>query len=159
MGCFTGLLGEDRLVHIMPLPCTDLGRNNHVTTLPRYALVAVNWEAIMDEICRSNIMQRDNKKFAKKLDKNLAKLAKEKNKTVSKFSMQYCVDSIVLLVTVKKHFVLWIKDYFDKRGFCVLLRDDFKKNCKKDDIMHISNYPLPPCLIVTNERVTNHSNQ
>ena len=37
----------------------------------------------MDEICRSNIMQRDNKKFARKLDKSLAKLAKEKNKTVS----------------------------------------------------------------------------
>ena len=43
----------------------------------------------MDEICRSNIMQRDNKKFAKKLDKNLAKLAKEKNKTVSVLRMQY----------------------------------------------------------------------
>ena len=28
-------------------------------------------------------MQRDNKKFARKLDKSLAKLAKEKNKTVS----------------------------------------------------------------------------
>jgi len=25
--------------------------------------------------------------------------------------------------------------------------------------MHISNYPLPPCLIVTTERVTTHSNQ
>ena len=37
----------------------------------------------MDEICRSNIMQRDNKKFARKLDKSLAKLATEKNKTVS----------------------------------------------------------------------------
>jgi hypothetical protein len=37
----------------------------------------------MDEISRSNIMQRDNKKFARKLDKSLAKLAKEKNKTVS----------------------------------------------------------------------------
>ena len=47
----------------------------------------------MDEICRSNIMQRDNKKFAKKLDKNLAKLAKEKNKTVSVLRMQYCFDN------------------------------------------------------------------
>ena len=25
--------------------------------------------------------------------------------------------------------------------------------------MHISNYPLPPCLIVTTERVTNYNNQ
>jgi hypothetical protein len=45
--------------------------------------ISVNWGAIMDEICRSNIMQRDNKKFAQKLDKSLAELAKEKNKTVS----------------------------------------------------------------------------
>ena len=45
--------------------------------------ISDNWGAIIDEICRSNIMQRDNKKFARKLDKSLAKLAKEKNKTVS----------------------------------------------------------------------------
>lgn len=37
----------------------------------------------MDEICRSNIIQRDNVKFAKKLSKQLVPLAKEKNKTVS----------------------------------------------------------------------------
>ena len=36
----------------------------------------------MDEICRSNIIQRDNVKFAKKLSKQLVPLAKEKNKTV-----------------------------------------------------------------------------
>ena len=36
----------------------------------------------MDEICRSNIIQRDNVKFAKKLNKQLVPLAKEKNKTV-----------------------------------------------------------------------------
>ena len=39
----------------------------------------------MDEICRSNIIQRDNVKFAKKLNKELVVLAKEKNKTVSRF--------------------------------------------------------------------------
>ena len=38
----------------------------------------------MDEICRSNIMQRDNKQFARKLDKSLVKLAKERSKTVSR---------------------------------------------------------------------------
>ena len=37
----------------------------------------------MDEICRSNIIQRDNVKFAKKLNKELVPLAKAKNKTVS----------------------------------------------------------------------------
>ena len=38
----------------------------------------------MDEICRSNIIQRDNKKFARKLSKNLVQLAKEKNNYVSR---------------------------------------------------------------------------
>ena len=50
---------------------------------------AVNWEDIKAEICRSNIMQRDNMVFAKKLNKNLVKLAKEKNKYVSNFASDY----------------------------------------------------------------------
>ena len=37
----------------------------------------------MEEICRSNIIQRDNVKFARKLNKDLVPIAKEKNKTVS----------------------------------------------------------------------------
>ena len=43
----------------------------------------------MDEICRSNIIQRDNKKFAKKLDKGLVKLAKEKSRSVSIEWLEY----------------------------------------------------------------------
>ena len=39
---------------------------------------ADNWEDVCDEICRSNIIQRDNQKFARKLNKNLVKLAKER---------------------------------------------------------------------------------
>ena len=43
--------------------------------------------------------------------------------------------------------------------FVIFIRGDLiKKNGKKDDIMHISNYPLPPCLKVTTERVTTHKN-
>ena len=42
----------------------------------------------MDEICRSNIIQRDNVKFAKKLNKQLVPLAKEKNKTVRLCNLQ-----------------------------------------------------------------------
>ena len=39
------------------------------------------------------------------------------------------------------------------------LRNKFiKKNGKKNDIVHLSNYPHPPGLIVTAERVTNHIN-
>ena len=44
---------------------------------------SVNWEEIVEEICRSNIIQRDNVKFARKLNKDLVPIAKEKNKTVS----------------------------------------------------------------------------
>ena len=48
---------------------------------------AVNWDDIKAEICRSNIMQRDNIQFARKQSKDLVKLAKEKNKYVSTFSI------------------------------------------------------------------------
>ena len=41
-----------------------------------------NWEDILVEISSSNIVQRDNIVFARKLNKNLAKLAKEKDKEV-----------------------------------------------------------------------------
>ena len=50
--------------------------------IPLVFVISVNWDDIMDEICRSNIIQRDNVKFAKKLSKQLVPLAKEKNKTV-----------------------------------------------------------------------------
>ena len=50
----------------------------------------------MDEICRSNIIQRDNVKFAKKLNKELVPLAKEKNKTVSTISRIPCKANILL---------------------------------------------------------------
>ena len=42
----------------------------------------------MEEICRSNIIQRDNVKFARKLNKDLVPIAKEKNKTVSMMRME-----------------------------------------------------------------------
>merc|ERR1712106_232106 len=60
------LKGEDdgRLDDIlMRMPCTALW----------------NWEDIREEISNSNIVQRDNVKFAKKLNKDIAKLAKEKD--------------------------------------------------------------------------------
>ena len=89
----------------------------------------------MDEICRSNIMQRDNKKFAKKLDKNLAKLAKEKNKTVSKYSMKYTVLVVLvicfytLLVTIKKYvFYFWDKNNYDIIFCSLLLRQELLRS-------------------------------
>ena len=49
-----------------------------VYTNTLYNVFADNWEDVCDEICRSNIIQRDNQKFARKLNKNLVKLAKER---------------------------------------------------------------------------------
>eukprot|EP00092_Neocalanus_flemingeri_P057509 GFUD01068355.1.p1 GENE.GFUD01068355.1~~GFUD01068355.1.p1 ORF type:complete len:158 (-),score=44.54 GFUD01068355.1:32-505(-) len=62
MGC-TKCLSRNMLEGIMRLPCTAL----------------VNWEEIVEEISCSNIIQRDNIMFAKKLSKNLVALAKEKD--------------------------------------------------------------------------------
>ena len=41
-----------------------------------------NWDDVCDEICRSNIIQRDNQKFARKLNKDLVKVAKERSDMV-----------------------------------------------------------------------------
>ena len=43
-----------------------------------------NWAEVCEEICRSNIIQRDNLKFARKLNKDLVKLAKERSVLVSR---------------------------------------------------------------------------
>ena len=44
-------------------------------------------------------------------------------------------------------------------AYHLFIRDEFiKKNGKKNDIVHFSNSPHPPGLIVTSERVTNHIN-
>jgi len=62
MGC-SCLTGGGKLEDIMRLPCTALD----------------NWDDVCDEICRSNIIQRDNQKFARKLNKDLVKVAKERS--------------------------------------------------------------------------------
>eukprot|EP00090_Calanus_glacialis_P004985 TRINITY_DN13802_c0_g1_i1.p1 TRINITY_DN13802_c0_g1~~TRINITY_DN13802_c0_g1_i1.p1 ORF type:complete len:132 (-),score=35.11 TRINITY_DN13802_c0_g1_i1:136-531(-) len=56
------LKGDGRLDDVMKMPCTALW----------------NWEDILYEISSSNIVQRDNIAFAKKLNKDIAKVAKEK---------------------------------------------------------------------------------
>ena len=42
--------------------------------------------------------------------------------------------------------------------FIRLGASSLQKNGKKNDIVHLSNYPHPPGLIVTAERMTNHIN-
>ena len=67
---------------------------------------AVNWEQILDEICRSNIIQRDNLKFARKLSKGLVQLAKERNNTVSLIMLtkyQTCAVHTAMLCLVVWH--------------------------------------------------------
>jgi len=63
------LEGEDKMEDVMSLPCTKL----------------VNWDDIKDEISYSNVIQRDNLLFAKKLDKNLIPIAKEGDKNAKSF--------------------------------------------------------------------------
>eukprot|EP00092_Neocalanus_flemingeri_P108273 GFUD01139035.1.p2 GENE.GFUD01139035.1~~GFUD01139035.1.p2 ORF type:complete len:132 (-),score=37.41 GFUD01139035.1:29-424(-) len=58
------LQGDGPLDPVMKMPCTALW----------------NWGDILVEISSSNIVQRDNIAFARKLNKNIAKLAKEKDK-------------------------------------------------------------------------------
>jgi hypothetical protein len=60
-------------------------RYDHLLCSQDKVTSADNWDSVKAEICRSNIMQRDNILFARKLSKDLVKLAKEKNKYVSKF--------------------------------------------------------------------------
>ena len=47
-----------------------------------FTSVAGNWEDIKYQICYSNVIQRDNLLFARRLDKSLVMLAKEKAKEV-----------------------------------------------------------------------------
>ena len=46
---------------------------------------AANWDAIKAEISYSNVIQRDNLIFAKKLDKKLVAIAKEGDKKVNRY--------------------------------------------------------------------------
>ena len=51
-----------------------------------------NWTEVCEEICRSNIIQRDNLKFARKLNKDLVKLAKERSVLVSPRSKYFHIN-------------------------------------------------------------------
>ena len=66
---------------------------------------------------------------------------------------------MVLIATFAQNYILGqgtLRNIQRKSKEMLWLGVTSKKNGKKDDIMHISYYP---CLIVTTERVTNHSNQ
>ena len=63
-------------------------------------------------------------------------------KTQLKYGAQYPCTFLVLVINIVD------MDDFNKK----------KKNGEKDDIMHLSNYPHTPGLIVRAERVTNHIN-
>jgi len=61
--------GDDKMEDVLKTPCSELA----------------NWDAIKDEISYSNVIQRDNLLFAKKLDKNLLEIAKEGDKNAKSF--------------------------------------------------------------------------
>ena len=71
---------------VLRMPCTALGR---FLTEVRLSFVtfncisfAVNWEDIKAEIIYSNVIQKNNVLFARKLDKTLIKVAKDGDKHV-----------------------------------------------------------------------------
>ena len=78
--CFEG---EDKMEDVMNLPCTKLGKSyNRLFVWSSQFFFSVNWDDIKDEISYSNVIQRDNLLFARKLDKNLIPIAKEGDKNV-----------------------------------------------------------------------------
>ena len=61
----------------------NIGYRGHFTSTTSYSIqLKGNWEDIKHEISCSNVIQRDNLLFAKKLDKNLIPIAKEGDKDV-----------------------------------------------------------------------------
>ena len=76
------LKGDGRLDDVMKMPCTALGTHKDFLKLVLRYFYLVNWEDILDEISSSNIVQRYNVAFAKKLNKDIAKIAKEKDSEV-----------------------------------------------------------------------------
>ena len=76
------LKGDGRLDDLMKMPCTALCTHKDFFKLVLRDFYLVNWEDILDEISSSNIVQRYNVAFAKKLNKDIAKIAKEKDSEV-----------------------------------------------------------------------------
>ena len=76
------LKGDGRLDDVMKMPCTALCTHKDFLKLVLRYFYLVNWEDILDEISSSNIVQRYNVAFAKKLNKDIAKIAKEKDSEV-----------------------------------------------------------------------------
>ena len=60
----------------------------------RYFIFTANWEDIKYEISCSNVIQRDNVMFAKKLDKTLVVMAKEKDKEVSVLTVLQTINNV-----------------------------------------------------------------
>ena len=60
----------------------------------RHFIFTANWEDIKYEISCSNVIQRDNVMFAKKLDKTLVVMAKEKDKEVSVLTVLQTINNV-----------------------------------------------------------------
>ena len=82
MVCPACVVGDGRLEDVMMMPCKALGKTINQPCSQNTVTSADNWDSVKAEICLSNIMQRDSIQFARKLNKNLVKMAKEKNKLV-----------------------------------------------------------------------------
>ena len=73
-----------------------------------------NWDDVCDEICRSNIIQRDNQKFARKLNKDLVKLAKERAVLVSKNWTLTALQTFLLCSRLKMMTIYGLREQEEK---------------------------------------------
>lgn len=91
-----------------------------------------NWDDVCDEICRSNIIQRDNQKFARKLNKDLVKLAKERAVLVS---IIFDFDNIQknVLLQAKNDDNLW-SERARRKVISAIISEWLKGNSKKTTV-------------------------
>ena len=75
---------DDKMEDVMKIPCKELGNIlKGCNNLDWNIDILVNWDDIKNVISYSNVIQRDNLLFAKKLDKELVPVALEGDKNVS----------------------------------------------------------------------------
>ena len=91
------LKGDARLESLMKMPCTALCESSKISLEITERLFSGNWEDILEEISNSNIVQRDNIAFARKLNKDVAKKAKTKESEVIKESITKYLECILNL--------------------------------------------------------------
>ena len=122
------LKGDARLESLMKMPCTALCESSKISLEITERLFSGNWEDILEEISNSNIVQRDNIAFARKLNKDVAKKAKTKESEVIKESITKYPECILNL-QAKSYDHLWSPKA--RRKLLIYILDEWVKNNSK----------------------------